>query len=262
MPGVSAADYLATPARQAATLREIAHRPWAVPSGSWLMAQTWERLLFAHWAVSPEQVREHVPPELPLDTWDGRAWVGVTPFRLSGLRARATPPVPYLSAFLELNARTYVTLDGKPGIWFFSLDTESRLAVQAARRGYRLPYFHARMAEEVSGDEIAYRSERVSRGARPAEFAASYGPAGGRFTAEPGSLEHFLTERYCLYAHDGGAVFRAEIHHPPWPLHPAEAEIARNTMPPPGIELAGEPLLHLALRQDVLIWPLEALHEA
>jgi uncharacterized protein YqjF (DUF2071 family) len=256
---VNVADFLSTPARQHATLTETAHRPWPLPSGSWLMAQTWDDLLFAHWRVPVAAVREHVPPELRVDTFDGSAWVGVTPFRLTGLRLRAVPPAPFLSTFLELNARTYVTLDSKPGIWFFSLDAASRIAVAAARRAYRLPYFHARMSAEPAGEGLRYTSERVSAGERPAEFSGRYASAGEVFQAAAGSLEHFLAERYCLYAVDGGRVFRAEIHHPPWPLQAAEAELERNTMPPPGIPIEGEPLLHYAARQDVVIWPLTPL---
>jgi uncharacterized protein len=254
---VDVVDFLTTPARQNATLAETAHRPWPLPDGKpWLMAQTWDDLLFAHWPVPVEAVRAHVPAALPVDTFDGAAWIGVTPFRLTGLRLRGTPPPPILSSFLELNARTYVTLAGRPGIWFFSLDASSRLAVEAARRTYRLPYFHARMAADRSDAGIRYRSERRARGERPAGFAGRYAPAGERFTADPGSLEYFLAERYCLYTVDAGAVYRADIHHPPWPLQPGEGEIERNTMPPPGIPLDGDPLLHFAARQDVVIWPL------
>jgi uncharacterized protein YqjF (DUF2071 family) len=258
---VNLVDFLSTPARQHATLDETGHRPWPLPGGSWLMAQTWDDLLFAHWAVPAAAVREHVPPELPVDTFDGAAWVGVTPFRLTGLRLRAVPPAPFLSTFLELNARTYVTLGGKPGIWFFSLDAASRLAVAAARRAYRLPYFHARMSAEPDDEGLCYASERVSAGERPAEFAARYAATGEVSRAAPGSLEHFLTERYCLYAVEGGRVFRAEIHHRPWPLQSAVAELERNTMPPPGIPIEGEPLLHYAGRQDVVIWPLTRLED-
>jgi uncharacterized protein len=143
---MSVFEYLQTPARQASTLEETAHRPWPVPPGYWVQGQTWDHLLFAHWRVDEEQLRAIVPPQLPIDTFDGSAWLGVTPFRVSGLRVRGTLPVPVLSTFLELNTRTYVTLDGKPGIYFFSLDCESQLAVEAARRTYRLPYYRARMS--------------------------------------------------------------------------------------------------------------------
>jgi uncharacterized protein YqjF (DUF2071 family) len=256
---VSVVDFLTTPARQSASLRKTDHRPWPLPSRGWLMAQTWENLLFAHWPVPAAAVREHVPMELSIDEYDGSAWVGVTPFRLSGLRLRAAPPAPFLSSFLELNARTYVTYEDKPGIWFFSLDASSRLAVESARRGYRLPYFTARMSALRWDGVIRYSSERTSRRARPAALSARYGPDGRVFDAAPGSLEHFLTERYCLYTTDGGRVFRGEIHHKPWPLQAASGEFERNTMPPPGIEIDAEPLLHFAGRQDVVIWSLDAV---
>ena len=216
------------------------------------MAQTWEQLLFAHWRVPIERLRAHLPPQLEVDTHDGEAWLGITPFRVTNLRLRGTPPLPGVSSFLELNCRTYVSHAGeKPGIWFFSLDASSRLAVEAARRGYRLPYFHARMEGLPR-----YRCSRVEA-ERPHEWESTYGPVGSVAAAEPGTLEHFLAERYCLYTVDGGTLFRSEIHHPPWPLQEAEARIDVNTMPPDGLEPSGEPLLHYAARQDVLIWELE-----
>lgn len=221
------------------------------------MGQSWEDLLFAHWRVDAEAIRALVPAELRVDEHDGSAWLGITPFVLTGFRLRGTLPLPVVSRFPELNVRTYVTVEDKPGIWFFSLDTASRGAVEVARRVYRLPYFHARMTVEPRGGRIAYTSSR--RGStRPFVFEAAYGPAEAA-ASEPraGTLEHFLTERYCLYAHDAAGLCRAEIHHPPWRIRRAEAELALNTMPPDGIEAAGEPLLHLAERQDVVIWPLE-----
>jgi uncharacterized protein YqjF (DUF2071 family) len=221
------------------------------------MGQTWKDLLFAHWAVPVDAVRRHVPTVLPVDVFDGRAWIGITPFRLHGFRLRSVPPLPGLSSFLELNARTYVTLDDKPGIWFFSLDASSQLAVSAARRFYRLPYFRATMSASTSDGSVRYATTRRERNARPATFRGRYGPTGDVFTAAEGSLEYFLAERYCLYTVDKGRVFRAEIHHKPWPLQEATAEIDENTMAPPGIPTDGEPLLHFAARQDVVIWRLE-----
>ena len=250
-------ELLRAPARQHGALDETAHRPWPLPGGSWIMGQSWEDLLFAHWRVDAEAVRKHVPRELRVEEHDGSAWLGITPFVISGFRLRGTLPLPVVSRFPELNVRTYVTAEDKPGIWFFSLDTSSRGAVEAARRLYKLPYFHARMTVEARGERIAYASARRGS-ARPFVFEAAYGPA--KLDASeppPGTLEHFLTERYCLYAHDASGLHRAEIHHPPWRLRRAEAELALNTMPPDGIEAAGEPLLHLAERQDVVIWPLE-----
>jgi uncharacterized protein YqjF (DUF2071 family) len=245
-------DFLTTPPRQSASLASFRHRPWPLPQEPWVMAQTWQDLLFAHWQLPASVVRANVPGELPLDEFEGSAWVGVTPFRLTGLRARWMYPLPGLSAFPELNVRTYVTLGGKPGIYFFSLDAGSALAVTAARRFYRLPYFWSEMSARSQGDEVEYRSRR--RGNAGARFAARYRPEGPELRTRPGTLEHFLTERYCLYAIDEGVVLRAEIHHPPWPLQAAAATLHENTMSPPGIELEGRPLLHFAARQDVLIW--------
>jgi uncharacterized protein YqjF (DUF2071 family) len=151
-----------------------------------------------------------------------------------------------------------VTAGGKPGILFFSLDAASALAVRAARRYYRLPYFRARMSAERAGASVEYSSRRL--GSAPGQFAfeGRYGPRGEVFQARPGSLEYFLAERYCLYTLDEGRLFRGEIHHPPWPLQRAEADLGMNTMAPPGIETSGEPLLHFAGRQDVVIWSLRA----
>jgi len=249
-------DLFERPARQAAVLEDVEHRPWPVPDEPWAQAQTWDDLLFAHWRVPAGTLRAHLPPGLQLETFDGDAWLGVTPFVVSGLRLRGLPPVPFLSSFPECNVRTYVTLGGKPGIWFFSLDAGSAVAVEAARLSYRLPYFRARMTAARGGGFVAYESARSDGRGHPAVLSARYRGDGDFLRPEAGSLEHFLTERYCLYAADGDALWRAEIQHPPWALQAAEAEIALNTMPPSGIELAGEPLLHLAARQDVVIWPL------
>ena len=225
------------------------------------MAQSWVNLLFAHWRVPVEQLEAVLPPELPVDTYDGSAWLGVTPFEVAAVRLRGLPHVPGITAFLETNVRTYTTVGGKPGIYFVSLDAASRLAVVGARRTYRLPYFHARMSAERSDELIAYRSRRASRDGPPAELSMRYRAEGARRQAEPGSLEHFLAERYCLYTLDEQRrVLRADIHHPPWPLQAAVAEIERNTMGAQiGQPLDGQPLLHLAARQDVLIWSLESV---
>jgi uncharacterized protein len=246
--------------RQRAGLRHTAHRPWPLPERRWLMGQTWTQLLFMHWPLAPEQLRPAVPAELPIDTFGGSAWIGITPFEVVGLRLRATPPLPWLSRFPELNVRTYTTVDDRPGIWFLSLDAARAVAVVAARRAYRLPYFRARMEIARAGGRIAYRSESASAERPRAALDAEYAPTAGAFTARPGTLEHFLCERYCLYAlDDARRVHRADIHHPPWPLQPAEATIRENTMTAPyAIELPAErPLLHYAERQDVVIWPLE-----
>jgi uncharacterized protein YqjF (DUF2071 family) len=220
------------------------------------MAQIWCDLLFAHWRVEPAVLAPHIPRPLELDTRDGAAWIGVTPFVIAGLRLHGTPPLPWLSRFPEINVRTYVTCGGRSGIWFFSLDADRQAAVTAARHGYRLPYFHARMRAEREGDEVRYESDRLE-GPR-ARFRATYGPTGPRMPVEDGALERWLAERYCLYVVDErGRAFRGDIHHTPWPLQPAQADIELNTMANEvGLDLTGEPLLHYSARQDTLIWKL------
>ena len=216
------------------------------------MGQTWDDLLFAHWRVDAARLRDLVPDGLEVEQYDGSAWLGVVPFELNGLRPRGMYALPFVSSFRELNVRTCVTRDDKPGIWFLSLDASSQIAVQAARRLYKLPYFHAQISLEQRGGKIVYECVRNERRA----FSGSYRRVTGPVAPEPGSLEHFLTERYCLYAEDRGSLYRAEIHHRPWPLEEAEAEIDLNTMPPDELQLRDDPILHFSKRQDVVIWPL------
>lgn len=221
------------------------------------MAQVWHDLLFSHWPIAPQTLRGTLPSTLELDTFHGMGWVGVIPFRMSGVRLRGTAPLPWLSAFPELNVRTYVRYRERPGVWFLSLDAASRLAVTVARAWFRLPYFLAQMSCTRDGEDVVYASVRTHARARSAELAARYGPRGDVFRARPGTLEHWLTERYGLYAPSRrGQVLSADIDHPPWSLQPAEAIFEKNTMARShGIELpTSGPLLHFARRQDVLVW--------
>ena len=242
---------------QCSATRHTAHRPFPLPSGPWVMAQSWVDLLFAHWPLDPAVVRPHVAPQVDLDLFDGRAYISVTPFEVRGTRLRATPPPPVLSRFPETNVRTYVTVGGRPGIWFFSLDAASALAVRGARAGYRLPYFDARMRIAREDGWVDYSSERVGGTDAPARFAARYRPTGGARHAQDGTLEAWLVERYRLYTVDGrGRVLACDIHHRPWTLEDAEAEIRVNTMTAPaGIPLHVAPVAQFARRQDVLFWP-------
>jgi uncharacterized protein len=221
------------------------------------MTQTWKTLLFAHWPVRPVELERHLPPELPLDTFEGEAWIGMSPFVLTGLRLRAVPPIPSTATFPELNVRTYVRRDGRAGVYFFSLDAGSTLAVLGARLLYGLPYHRAEF--DVVDDEppIRYRCRRRGQGSSRARFEAEYRPSGQVRHAAVGSLDAWLTERYCLYTVDKrGVVYRAEIHHVPWPLQAAEADIRVNTMAAAsGLVLpARRPLLHFAERLDVYVW--------
>ncbi|HEY7529651.1 MAG TPA: DUF2071 domain-containing protein [Gemmatimonadota bacterium] len=241
--------------RQARSLEATAHRPWPPPSRPWVMGQTWEDLLFAHWRVAPALLREKVPAPLELDLFEGTGWLGVTPFRVTGLRPRGVPPLPGVSSFPEINVRTYVTFGGRPGVWFFSLDAGNRLAVAAARRLYRLPYQAAGMTVARAHGSIRFASRRLGEPSDRWQLRVVYAPVGEPVPPRPGSREHFLTERYRLYTVDGERVTFADIHHRPWPLQEAEATFEVNTMAPTGIQLNGPPdTLHFSRRQDVVVW--------
>ncbi|WP_439116476.1 YqjF family protein [Paenibacillus antri] len=236
------------------------HRPWPLPQRPWVMKQTWDRLLFAHWPVRPDELRDLIPRELTLDTFDGAAWVAVVPFGMSGIRLRGLPPIPGTAAFPEINVRTYVAHQGKPGVYFFSLDATNPVAVASARRFFRLPYVRADISVDSTAEGVVhYRSRRTHRNAAPAEFVAWYAPVSEPFRAAAGSLERWLTERYALYTVRRGDVYRGDIHHDPWPLQLAQADIRTNTMAAAaGIALSdAPPLLHYAHKLDVLLWTLE-----
>jgi hypothetical protein len=220
------------------------------------MAMSWRDLAFLHWPVSAAALRERIPPGLTLDTFGNDAFLGIVPFHMTGVRPRFVPPLPGVSAFVELNVRTYVVAEDKPGVWFFSLDATSKIAVRGARRFFHLPYFDARMSTSGTGGAIEYRSDRTHRGAQKARFAARYRGTG---QAQGSDLERWLTERYCLYAANGaGTLFRGDIHHPPWPLENGEVEIETLDMTRLlNIELPPKPsLVHFAERIDVIGWAL------
>jgi len=199
------------------------------------MAMRWSRLLFMHWPVSVDQLRPHLPPMLEIDTFDGSAWIAIVPFTMSGVRARFTPALPGIGAFHELNVRTYVTHDGKPGVWFFSLDAADRVAVKAARLTFHLAYFNARMSLSERDGIIQYESTRTDRRANAAALRCSYRPTGAFVEAARGSLEAFLTNRYRLFAsdlppHEPRRLWVGEIDHDPWMLAPSACEVEHNTM--------------------------------
>lgn len=232
-------------------------RTWPLPKQPWVMRMTWSDLLFAHWAVEAEKVSSLLPAGVTLDTRNGKAWVGVVPFMMSNVAPRLCPPIPGLSRFLELNVRTYVSVGGKPGVWFFSLDAASRVAVRVARTMFNLPYMDAKMAiDRGECGAIDYKSQRIHRGEPSASYHGTYSAVGDFFAAEPGSLEHWLTARYCLYSADPkGRVFRGEIDHPPWSLATAAYSERINTMGEPfGFVFRGEPHLLLAKSVDVRAW--------
>jgi uncharacterized protein YqjF (DUF2071 family) len=227
----------------------------------WIMTQRWNDLLFLHYPLAPELVRAVVPKALTLDTYEHRAWISVVPFWINHMRPPGVPTVPWFSRFNELNVRTYVSYGGKPGVYFFSLDASNLSAVWGARVFYRLPYWHASIKLKGAGSaKIEYASKR-EHGPKPAELRCSYGPAGATFShAKPGSLQHFLTERYCLYAVNRKRVYRGEIHHLPWELQEARFDVTRNTMVEPlGLRLPAPELATFTREIKVLFWAPERL---
>lgn len=239
--------------------------PTRRPSGPALMYHRWWHLLFLHWPVPLEMLRPLVPAGLEIDTFAGRAYVGLIPFDMTGIRPRFLPPLPGLSRSLEVNARTYVHYQGRdPGVWFFSLDAAHALAVLVARRFFHLPYFHARMRMEFDRSDsarptISYASERLNPGPRPARCALRYAPGDDTPTAaRPGTLEHFLVERYILYAHHEGALYQGRVHHAPYPLQAATLqELDESLIAAAGITRPEEPppLIHYARGVHVRIYP-------
>jgi uncharacterized protein len=235
------------------------------PHGWPIMRQTWGKLLFMHWRIDEQLLRPLVPDSLMIDTFDGAAWIGIIPFTMWGIRASFLPPIPGTNAFHELNVRTYVHRDGVPGVWFFSLDAANRLAVWGARKFYYLPYFNARMSLHQTGNTIHYASKRDDAGGAPATLETSWAIGTPLPPAAPDSLDFFLTGRYCLYSkhtsQDGGELYRARIHHPPWPLQSARLMSFDSTMiESHGMRTPkGDPLLHYCEEISVDIWRLKKI---
>jgi uncharacterized protein YqjF (DUF2071 family) len=236
------------------------HRPWPIPSKPWRMKQTWHDLLFAHWPIAIEDLERWIPNSLKIDLYDDQAWLGIVPFHMSGIRLRNLPEIPFTSKFAEINVRTYVTINNKPGVYFFSLDAANRFAVKAAKFFYHLPYFYADIEWTKHNEKIYYRSNRQGT-ADNFLFEGNYSPTSAPFTSRQGTLEHWLTERYCLYSHHKDRLFRCDILHEPWSLQHAEADITNHSIVNrEGIALPNTPpLLHYSERIDVLTWGLEVV---
>ena len=223
------------------------------------MHQSWGKLLFIHWRIDAKALRPLIPSKLEIDTFDGSAWIAIAPFTMWNTRAAFLPPVPGLSAMHELNVRTYVHFDRVPGVWFFSLDCNSATAVWGARTFFYLPYYNADIRLNEEDKTIDYSLVRTDEPA--AEFHAVWTKGESLPGSQSGSLEFFLTERYCLYSHRGGKLYRSRIHHAPWPLRNATLSLLTSSMieavgllPP-----TGTPLLHYAEEIKVDIWPIRKL---
>jgi uncharacterized protein YqjF (DUF2071 family) len=235
MPAVAVTPLAPTPARREA-LR-------ARPSGSPVMFQSWRHLLFLHWAWDPAAIQTTLPPGLFVDTHAGRAFLGVVPFWMDRIRPRFCPPVPGLSWFLELNLRTYVhTTDGTPGVWFYSLDCNNRIAVALARSLFALPYVFARQHGQRPPTPTGlarFHSRRPGGTANTFAYASATAPAPepvadptrGFAPAAPGSLEFFLTERYLLFSRRrDGSLASGRVWHAPYTLAPAAVSTAETSL--------------------------------
>lgn len=208
------------------------------PPGRPLMHQTWGKLLFMHWPVPKAALRPLLPDALTLDTFNGTAWVGITPFTMWNVRLRGLPSLPLVSTSHEINVRTYVHHEGVPGVWFLSLEASNPLAVLGARLGFGLPYFQALMSLDDQDRTLRVRSRRIHPGAPPAELDVTWRRGASLSPPQPDSRAFFLIERYCLYVARGGSLFRTRIFHAPWPLCRADLDglwstlMAATTCPP------------------------------
>lgn len=227
-----------------------------------VMRQRWARLLFLHWRVPADEVRPRIPAGLEVDTHDGQAWIGLVPFAVRNARPVFLPAVPGLSSFDEVNVRTYVHYRGRdPGVWFFSLDASSRVAVGAARTFFKLGYRFAEMSAHVDGESVSFHSRRIAPGPLPATCEMRYAPRGEVAHAGPGTLEHFLVERYVLYAAHGARLYQGRVHHEPYPLQTAAVDgLSEDLLAAGGFRRpAGEPLVHYASGVGVEVFPIRGL---
>lgn len=230
-------------------------RPYPLPETPWIMTQTWENLLFIHWPVPAESLRNLIPEELELETYDGTAWIGIIPFQVTHQRVRKVPEIPLFNTYLELNVRTYVTHKGVKGVFFFSLDASHPLAVLGARM-LSLPYKNASMDFEKKEEIIHFESKRVLSTDTPAKFKAIYRPVSPPEESVPDSLEQFLYERYVLFTNVADEIVRGDILHDPWEVSKASLEIHENSMSP--VELPNrDPIVHFSLSKTVFFWPFQ-----
>ncbi|MFM1653209.1 YqjF family protein [Brevibacillus sp. B_LB10_24] len=229
----------------------------------WIMTQTWEHLLFAHWPVSVDCIRRLVPDELEVDTFDGQAWISIIPFLMSGIRLKVFAEIPYFSTFPEINLRTYVKSHRRPGIFFITLDASDPLVVEMGKLWYHLPYHKAKISFRQNGQEIIVHSRRTPSDAFSTCFDGCYRPASIPFAAQAGTIEHWLMERYVLYSKHPRTkcVYWAEVYHDPWKLHTAEAHIGRNTLADGLLDTPlGKPaLLHYSKGVHALVGPIHPL---
>jgi hypothetical protein len=236
-----------------AALTKTDHRPWPLPPAAWSWRQSWNNLLFVHYRIAAKDLAPLVPRGMTIQEFDGSSWIGVVPFEMNGVMRRPFPDLPGFSRFFELNVRLYVEYQGKAGVWFLSLDATNPLAVWGGRELFSLPYRHASIQVSQDGDSTRFHSVRREEGRT--EFKVRYRPTSEVFAAVPGTVEHFLTERYCLFAPNRRGLARMDVHHWPWPLQVAEADVSHNGLLDAfGLHVEGPALLHYSTGVDVVSW--------
>ena len=234
------------------------HRPFPLPSSPWLLSQVWEDLLFMHYPMDPNVLRNYIPLELELDVYENRGWITIIPFRVTKTKGKGFPPLPLLNSYLELNVRTYVTYNGIPGIYFFSLDANHPLFVMGAKLSVGLPYKHAHMKFQQQKNGFHFKSERYLDKSDSEKVDLIYKPGDVLFESLPGSLDHWLLERYCMYSFLGKKLLRGDIHHDKWKVSKAKVTTLINTMTSffPVYSIVKIPsLLHYSNRRRVFVYP-------
>lgn len=241
-------------------LEKTEHRPWPMPDVEWVWRQSWLDLAFIHVPVPAEVIQDRLPDGVRVDVFDGSAWLGIVPFQMSGVGRRYLPGFPFMRRFPELNLRTYVVVDDKPGVWFFSLDAASLPLVFGGKFVYGLPYYLARMNQRWEDGICSFTSFRRSS---PMVMRCQYKPTSEVFYAETGTFEHWATERYCLYSQKRPTanVKRVQVHHAPWPLQQAEVVIEEcSILSAAGFDLSlDKPVCHFSTGVDVVSFPVESV---
>ncbi|MCP3763582.1 DUF2071 domain-containing protein [Domibacillus sp. A3M-37] len=239
--------------------KETNQRPFPLPASPWVMKQRWDYMLFLHWPVSANLLASHIPAAFSLDLFQGRSWISIVPFWARNTRLHGLPPFPFYHSYLELNIRTYITYNGVPGIYFFSLGADKWPVVIGAGAASFLPYYHAQMNMYVHNKTVHFQSNRIQSGNRPERFQASYSPSSSIFLPKEGTLDWWLLERYCFWVQKGSHVFRGDIHHNRWRVTEAACVIYDQTAPSflPHHVFSEKPLAHFSHQKNVFTWPLK-----
>lgn len=241
---------------------EVTHRPWPIISKNWIIRQAWSNVLFTHWPISAELLRPHIPRSLEIDTFDGTAWLSVVVFVMEGIYLRGLSALSVTPKFAEVNVRTYVQRNGKPGVYFMSLDVGDLASLMIAKRWYRLPYKAAQISSNKEGQTFFCQSQRKGQAKVPIGFHANYIPLAEVYISKKGTFDHWLTERYCFFSTDKRAnIYCGEIHHQPWPLQKVDTEICRNSLFTPfQFDLSDEKTIaHFSKGLDSFFWNIKRL---